>query len=100
GSHWYFWSIFVSVLAGLISALLIDRLFVKKLGSLGATFAVTVFCFMPLSPLFQVGYAEALGLMLLLIVMYLLINRHKTLNYWMLYPAILVASLTRPLGVA
>ncbi|MBX3311461.1 MAG: hypothetical protein KF916_00970 [Microbacteriaceae bacterium] len=100
GTHWYFWSIFVSVLAGLISALLIDRLFVKKLGSLGAIFAVTVFCFMPLSPLFQVGYAESLGLMLLLIVMYLLINRYKALNYWMLYPAILLASLTRPLGVA
>lgn len=100
GTHWYFWSIFVSVVAGLISALLIDRLFVKRLGSFGATFTVAVFCFMPLSPLFQVGYAESLGLMFLLLVMYLLINRHRALNYWMLYPAILLASLTRPLGIS
>lgn len=98
--HWYFWAILVSVFAGMISALLIDRLFVKQLGALGATFTVLVFSSMPLAPLFQVGYAESLGLMLLLLVIYLLINRAKSNNYVFLYPAVLLASLARPLGVA
>ena len=57
---------------------------------------VVLLCAAPLSPMFQVGYAEALGLALLFLAL-LLVQRRR---FVVLLPVIVLMSLTRPTGLA
>lgn len=61
-----------------------------------ALFAVVLFCLAPLSPILQVSYAESMHLFLLMVVLYLLVQR----RYWVMLPAIAAMALTRPSGLA
>ena len=65
-------------------------------GDRAALWAVAVVAFSPVSPVYQVGYAEALGMFFLTLVLIGLIEKR-----WLLAAiAIPLAALTRPLGAA
>ncbi|MEJ3405896.1 hypothetical protein WDJ51_14250 [Rathayibacter sp. YIM 133350] len=96
GLSWEGVAIFVSLVFGLGTALLFHRLLAPRLGSSTALFAVALLCFAPLSPMFQVAYAESMGLFLLALALLLLVRRH----YAWLVPVVFVMTLTRPTGLA
>lgn len=89
-------AVFVSVAFALATALLFYKLMARVLPGQAALFAVVLYCFAPLSTLYQVAYAESMGAFLLTLCLYLLLGR----RYWMLLPAVIALSLTRPLGLA
>lgn len=94
---WTVVSVAVSVLAGWGAALVFYRLMRRTLGENGAAlFAVVLFCIAPLSPMFQVAYAESLYLLLLNVALYLVVVR----NYWLAIPVVAVMAFTRPSGLA
>jgi hypothetical protein len=87
----------ISLLAGAAAALLFHLLLRESGFDAGsALFGVVLLCTAPLSPMFQVSYAEALGLALLFLAL-LLVQRRR---FWVLLPVIVVMSLTRPSGLA
>jgi hypothetical protein len=87
----------ISLLAGAAAALLFHLLLRESgFGAGSALFGVVLLCTAPLSPMFQVSYAEALGLALLFLAL-LLVQRRR---FWVLLPVIVVMSLTRPSGLA
>jgi hypothetical protein len=87
----------VSLVAGAAAALLFERMLrAAGLPAGSALFGVVLLCTMPLSPLFQVAYAESLGLALLFLAL-LLVQRRR---FGMLLPVVVVMSLTRPSGLA
>ncbi|MFT2689524.1 hypothetical protein [Clavibacter zhangzhiyongii] len=59
--------------------------------------AVVLVCVAPLSPLFQIGYAESLSALVLLVTALLLLVDRR---YAVLVPAVVVLAFTRPLGAA
>lgn len=89
-------AVVVSVAAAAGAVLVIYRLMRRVLPEGSALFAVAVFCFAPLSPVLQVGYAESLHLLLLSTALWLLVSR----RYWLLLPVVAVMALTRPSGLA
>ena len=89
-------SVVVSVAFALGTALMFYRLMHLVLPSGTALFAVVLYCFAPLSPLLQVGYAESMQAFFLTLALYLLLKR----EYWRLLPVVVVMSLTRPSGLA
>lgn len=88
-------SVIVSVIAFAGFIVVADRLFRRFLGDVQALAAVAVVAFAPVSPVFQVGYAESLGMLFLAIVLVGLAER----RWWMVAVFVPLASLTRPLGV-
>lgn len=89
--------VIISLLAGAAAALLFHLLLRESGFAPGsALFGVVLLCTAPLSPMFQVSYAEALGLALLFLAL-LLVQRRR---FWLLLPVIVVMSLTRPSGLA
>jgi hypothetical protein len=72
-----------------------DRLFRRFLGDSAALSAVAVVAFAPVAPVFQVGYAESLGMLFLVIALVGLVER----RWWMVALFVPLASLTRPMGV-
>jgi len=88
--------VIVSVAFSLGAALMLYRVMHLVIPARTALFAVTIFCFAPLSPILQVSYAESMYLFLLILALYWLMKR----QYWMLFPVIAVMSLTRPSGLA
>ncbi|WP_246142200.1 hypothetical protein [Lacisediminihabitans profunda] len=96
GLPWEPVSVFLSVAFSLGAALMAYRLFRLILPAGTSLFAVTLFCFAPLSPLYQVAYAESMHLFLLALALYLLVRR----RYWLLFPVVAVMALTRPSGLA
>ena len=74
---------------------LADRLFRHVLGSREALWAVAIIAFAPVSPVFQVGYAESLGMVFLTLVLIGLLEK----RWWLAATAVPLAALTRPLGV-
>lgn len=96
GLQWSGLAVFVSVAFGLGAALLFHRVLRTRLDASTTLFAVTLFCFAPLSPMLQVGYAEAMYLFLLTLALLLLVRR----RYWLLFPVVAVMALTRPSGLA
>ncbi len=89
-------SITISVLAGLGVAFAVHRLFSHVVDPSGAMFGTALVCFMPTSVIFQVGYAEALHAFLLTVLLICLVERR-----WMvMVPVIVLASFTRPTGLA
>ncbi|MET0976556.1 MAG: hypothetical protein ABWX82_12890 [Leifsonia sp.] len=89
-------AVFVSLAFGLGTALLFHRLLSTRLDPSTTLFAVTLFCFAPLSPLLQIGYAESMYLFFLTLALLLLVRR----RYWLLVPVVTVMALTRPSGLA
>ena len=96
GLPWAGLAVFVSLAFGLGTALVFHRLLRTRLEPSTALFAVTLFCFAPLSPLLQIGYAESMYLFFLTLALLLLVQR----RYWLLVPVIAVMALTRPSGLA
>ena len=89
-------SVAVSLAFSLLSALMIYRLFLLRLPSETALFAVVLWCVAPLSPILQVSYAESMHAFLLALALYLLLER----RYAVLFPVVAIMSLTRPSGLA
>lgn len=87
-------SVFVSIAAFATFIVLADRLFRHLIGDRAALWAVAVVAFAPVSPVYQVGYAESLGMVLLTLVLLGVVERR-----WALAAiAIPLAALARPLG--
>jgi hypothetical protein len=84
--------VFVSAGFGLGAALVFYKILILRLGSSTALFSVVLFCFAPLSPMFQVDYAESMQLFFLALALYYLQQR----RYWMMLPFVAIASFTRP----
>jgi hypothetical protein len=94
---WPVVSVAVSVIAGLGAALVFYKLMLRVLAdSRTAMFSVVLFCVAPVSALFQLSYAESLYTFLLVLGLYLVVER----RYGMLVPVIAVMALTRPSGLA
>jgi hypothetical protein len=96
GLPWAPLSVAVSVAFSLAAALMVYRLFRLRLPGETSLFAVAVFCFAPLSPVLQVSYAESMHLFLLVLALWLLLQR----RYLVLVPVVAVMALTRPSGLA
>ncbi|MDM7887112.1 hypothetical protein QUG98_01485 [Curtobacterium sp. RHCJP20] len=86
----------VSLVAGWGAALVFRRLMGRFLDDGRATFATVLFCVAPVSAVFQVAYAEAMGLFLLLVALLLLVDR----RWWTMLPVVLLLGMTRPTGLA
>lgn len=89
-------SVAVSFVFSLLASLTIYRLFVLRMPSATALFAVVLWCVAPLSPILQVSYAESMHAFFLALALYLLLQR----RYAALFPVVAVMSLTRPSGLA
>jgi hypothetical protein len=96
GIPWAPTAVFVSLACGFASAVVVARLFRLVLPHGTAMFAVVCYSVSPLSPIFQVAYAESMHLLLLAVALYLVLRR----RYWLVLPVIAVASFTRPSGLA
>ncbi|WP_233189089.1 hypothetical protein [Subtercola sp. Z020] len=96
GVPWEYLTVVVSLLFGAGAALVFYRLMRLTLQQGTAMFAVLLFCIAPVSPMFQVAYAESMYLFLLMVALYLLVRR----QYVWLFPVVLVMSFTRPSGLA
>jgi hypothetical protein len=86
----------VSIGCALGAALVFHRLLVQRLGDAAATWSVALFCFAPLSPILQVGYAESAQLFLVAVIL-LFVQRRR---YLISLPLIVIAGFTRPTGMA
>lgn len=96
GASFELMAVLVSLAAGAGTVWLTYRLMIRYVDHGQAMTFVVLLCLGPASPLFQVGYAESLHLVMLLGLLDLLIDRR-----WIaMLPLVLVASLTRPTGLA
>ena len=86
----------VSLVAGAGAVLVLHRLLSRSLSPSATMTAVVIVCVAPVSPMFQIAYAESLQTLLLLTALLLLVER----RYAMLAPVVVVMALTRPLGLA
>ncbi|UFS59909.1 hypothetical protein [Subtercola endophyticus] len=93
---WEYVSVIVSLAFGLGAALVFYKLMRIALPAGTSMFAVVLFCIGPVSPMFQVAYAESMFIFLLALALYFLVRR----RYALLFPIILVMSFTRPSGLA
>lgn len=89
-------SVLVSLLAGFGCAIGFYRLLKRFTTENVALFSVFLLCIGPVSPLFQVGYAEALHFWLLTLLLRLLVDR----RWLLMMPIVAIASLTRPTGLS
>jgi hypothetical protein len=94
---WPVAAVLVSAAFGAGAALIFYRL-LRRLNFSASTslFAVVLFCVAPVSPLFQLAYAESMYIFLLALALYLLVDR----RYVALFPVVTVMSFTRPSGLA
>jgi hypothetical protein len=86
----------VSAVAGAGAVLVLHRLLARFLSPSSALLAVVIVCVAPVSPMFQVAYAESLQTLLLVTALLLLVER----RYLLLVPVVVVMAFTRPLGLA
>jgi hypothetical protein len=96
GASFEFVAVWVSLLSGWGAALVFRRLMGRFLDPARAMFATVLFCVAPVSVMFQVAYAEAMGLLLLLVALLLLVQR----RFWAMLPVVLLLGITRPTGLA
>ena len=89
---WGTGALVISLLAGYGAALVLHRLLRDRLDGSAAMWAVVFFCAGPLAALFQVGYAESLFLLFLLLGLLCLQRR----RYAWLYALIPLMGFTRP----
>ena len=88
--------VFVSVAFAGGTALVFYKLLEKQLGASTALFSVVLFCFAPLSPIYQVDYAEPMGLFFLALALLYLQRR----QYGIMLVFVAMVSFTRPTGLA
>lgn len=89
---WPIAAVLVSLVAGYLACLVLYRLLTRKLDTTAATWAVVFFASGPLAALFQVGYAEALFLLWLMLALWLVMRR----RYGWLYLLVPLMGFTRP----
>ena len=88
-------SVVVSTIAFAAFIAVADRFFRRIIGDSASLAALAVIAFAPVAPIYQVGYAESLGMLFLAVVMVGLAERR-----WLLAAAFIpIAALTRPVGV-
>jgi hypothetical protein len=88
-------SVVLSVLAFAGFVVVADRLLRRFLGDSASLAALAVIAFAPVAPVFQVGYAESLGMLFLACALVGLVER----RWWVAAIFIPLAAFTRPLGV-
>lgn len=88
-------SVVVSVAAFAAFIVVADRFFRSIVGERAALGAVAIVAFSPVAPVFQVGYAESLGLLFVALALVGLVER----RWWLAYLAVPLAAFTRPVGV-
>ena len=93
---WAVTAALVSLAAGFFACWGLHELLVDRMGRIRALWGTAFFAFGPFSLLFQVGYAEALFLALLMWSLVAI----KRESWWWLYALIPVMSFTRPGGLA
>lgn len=89
---WGVGALLVSLTAGFFACVVLHRLLRPRIGGAAAMWAVAFFAWGPLAALFQVGYAEALFVLLLLLALDLVARR----RFGWLYLVIPVMAFTRP----
>ncbi|MGV2983106.1 hypothetical protein ACNPNP_05295 [Microbacterium sp. AGC85] len=89
---WGAGALLISLVAGFFACVALHRLLRGRIGSSAALWAVTFFAWGPLAALFQVGYAEVLFVLLLLIALDLVARR----RFAWLYPLTVLMAFTRP----
>lgn len=89
---WGAGALLVSLVAGFFACVVLHRLLRGRIGASAAMWAVAFFAWGPLAALFQVGYAESLFVLLLLLALDLVARR----RYGWLYLIIPVMAFTRP----
>lgn len=89
---WAAGAVLVSLVAGFLASLVLHRLLRPRIGASAAMWAVAFFASGPLAAMFQVGYAEALFVLLLLLALDLVARR----RYAWLYAVLPVMGFTRP----
>ncbi|AXE54199.1 hypothetical protein [Aurantimicrobium sp. MWH-Uga1] len=96
GLPWNIAAIIITVVCAYVATLVFYKLLTRFVPAQQALFAVLLFSVAPVSPLFQLAYAESMQLMLIVIALYLLVRRKYV---WMI-PVVLVLSVTRPGSLA
>ncbi|MDT0156692.1 hypothetical protein Q9R19_03530 [Microbacterium sp. ARD32] len=89
---WGTGAMLVSLVSGFFGCVVLHRLLRRRIGSAAAMWAVAFFASGPLAALFQVGYAEALFVLLLLLALDLVATR----RYSWLYLVLPIMGFTRP----
>ncbi|MEJ1921642.1 hypothetical protein [Microbacterium sp. KHB019] len=89
---WGAGALLISLVAGFFACVALHRLLRHRIGASATMWAVVFFAWGPLAALFQVGYAESLFVLLLLIALDLVARR----RYAWLYLVIPVMAFTRP----
>ncbi|KAB1643441.1 glycosyltransferase family protein [Gulosibacter chungangensis] len=89
-------AVLISLIAGLGTVFALHRLLRNFVSANVAMFAVFLLCIGPISPLFQVGYAEALHFWMVAVLLNLMVQR----DWYAMVPLIVIASFTRPTGLA
>lgn len=96
GLPWSISGVVVSLIFALSASLVFYKLLVKYVPAQQALFAIVLFSVAPVSPLFQLAYAESLQFFLIALVILLMQRR---LYGWVI-PVVIVLSLTRPGALA
>ncbi len=96
GLPWNISAVIISLACAFLATLFFYKLLVRFVPAQQALFAVLLFSVAPVSPLFQLAYAESLQMLLIVVVLYLLVQRKYA---WMI-PVVLVLSATRPGSLA
>src|SRR5690606_38173361 len=89
---WGAGAVVVSFVAGYLGCLALHRLLSPRIGGGAALVAVVFFANGPLAALFQVGYAESLAMLFLLLALDAVLRR----RYFWLYLLVPVLGFTRP----
>lgn len=92
GGQWIVGALLVSVAAGYAASVLLYRMMRDRMDASAAMWAVAFFAAGPLAALFQVGYAESLGLVWLFLALWCVMRR----RYVWLYALIPLMAFTRP----
>ncbi|MEG0028751.1 MAG: hypothetical protein RR713_05215, partial [Aurantimicrobium sp.] len=96
GLPWSISGVLISVLFALAASLVFYKVLIKHVPAQQALFAIVLFAVSPVSPLFQLAYAESMQLFLIALVILLMQRR---LYGWVI-PVVIVLSLTRPGALA
>ncbi|GAA3928061.1 hypothetical protein GCM10022383_03770 [Microbacterium soli] len=89
---WAVGALTVSLVSGYLACLVLHRMLSPRIGASAALWAVAFFAAGPLAALFQVGYAESLFVLLLLLALEAVLRR----RYGRLYLILPVMGFTRP----
>ena len=89
---WGIGAVVVSLVSGYLAALVLYRMLRLRLDRTSATWAVVFFVAGPLAALFQIGYAESLGVLWLFLALWCVMRR----RYGWLYLLIPLFGFTRP----